>query len=129
MYIFFPVDAKLDTVGKAIGVADKAMDYATKLDKVLTKKLDAHFNRVAVPPPKLIGPDAVGQIAKEMKSGEKIEFKEMPGFTGVDTFQLPGWSIRASGSKKDKEQPTATNQPVCICFVNRSTLLRSCKFL
>ena len=110
------MDAKLDTAGKAIDVAGKAMDLATKLDKVLTAKLDAHYNRVAVPPPKLIGADAVGQIAKNMKSGQKIEFKEMPGFSGVDQYQLPGWRITATGSDKKKEEPTNENKQVRIRF-------------
>ena len=55
------MDAKLDTASKAIGVAGQAVDLATKLDGILTGKLDAHYNRVAQPPPQLIGPAAVGK--------------------------------------------------------------------
>ena len=74
--------AKLDMVGKAIDVAGKGVDLAKKIDGILTAKMDAHFNAVAKPPPSLIGPAAIGAIAKNMDNAKEIDFEQTPGFGG-----------------------------------------------
>ena len=67
---------------EAIDVAEKGVDLVKKIDDILTAKMDAHFNAVAKPPPSLIGPAAIGQIAKNMDNAKEIDFEQTPGFGG-----------------------------------------------
>ena len=100
----FPVvGAQLEVAEQALGVVDQGIDLATKVDGILQDKLDSHFDAVKEAPPNLIEPDAVGQIAENMKSGTDIEFNEMSGFDGIKEYRPAGWKIVAHSTEPEEE--------------------------
>ena len=101
-------------------MVDQGIDVATKIDKILSDKLDSHFDAVKEAPPNLIEPDAVGEIAKNMKPGSEIEFKQMPGFNGIEEEHPPGWKIVAHGNEPEEEQPESEAEDVgSLLFYNK----------
>ena len=78
-YSIFLVTSKLEAAEKVLAVADKGVDLLQKVDGIISAKLDSHFEAVKHAPASLLEPGAAGQIAQHMKSGDTIQFKEMPG--------------------------------------------------
>ena len=114
---------------KAIDVVDKGVDLAAKVDGILTKKLDSHYEAVAQRPPNLINPDAVGEIAKNMKPGSQIEFNELSGFNGIEEYRPPGWKITSHATAPEEEQPEAEeeqNVRIIQCEVIRVPSVTCC---
>ena len=101
-------------------MVDQAVDVATKIDGILTAKLDSHFDAVKNAPPNLIAPDAVGEIARNMKAGSDIEFKQLSGFNGIEEYRPPGWKIVAHSNEPEEEQPESEAESVSsMIFYNQ----------
>ena len=62
-------------VSKIIDVAQKGVKFAEYVDNMAQKKIDANHETVNVPPPQYVSADAVGAIAKNIKSGSEIKFE------------------------------------------------------
>ena len=90
-----------------IEVADKAVDLISKVDQIVTKKLDSHWNAVSGRPEDLVKAGAMDSIKRNMGKGNtQITYEKMRGFKGIEEFEPSGWRYE-SKTVSNKDQPDA----------------------